>query len=255
MRLTGPTDALISETAAIEFFDARARCASDPTQPGVTMLQDNQRALAEARDKVERQALLDAIAARPHAVRATLDVGCGSGRLFFALRDRLGSRYVGVDGASSLVAAANARLAADDQDTAVRARFAIQDLGRAGLMAKAAGERPFDLIIASGILIYLNDSSVERLLGEIVALAGAGATLVLREPVGIEQRLTLVEHWSDELGAAYNAAYRTRDELQAMVSRAAGGRLANWSQRWLYDEPALNNRSETRQAWMVATLA
>ena len=190
-------------------------------------------------------------------MRATLDVGCGSGRLFFALGNRLGRRYVGVDGASSLITAARARLAADSAscgDTAVRASFEVQDLGRPGLAAKAAADVPFDLVLASGILIYLNDTSVQRLLADAVALAAPGATLILREPVGNEQRLTLDEHWSDELDAAYNAVYRTRDELQALVSRAAGARLADWQSRWLYQEPALNNRSETRQAWMVATL-
>jgi len=253
MRVSGHTDAQICEAAAIEFFDARARRAHDPTQPGVTMLQDAQASLAHARDQVERQALLDTLQARGKPVRATLDVGCGAGRICFAMGEHLGTRYLGVDGAPSLVAAARARVAeegAEGRDL----RFGVQDLSQPGLIEQARPVAPFDLVLCSGILIYLNDASVQRLLTEVVALAAPGATLVLREPVGIAERLTLVNHWSDELGAAYNAAYRTRAELQAMVMQAAGPRLAAWQERWLYDDPALNNRDETRQAWMVATL-
>lgn len=253
MRLTGTTAAQIDEQSVIAFFDGRARRAADAAAPHVTMLQDHQQALTEARDAVERRALAEALGRRPRRPARTLDVGCGAGRLFFSQRDRLGQHYVGVDGAPGLIEGARQRLArepwADGQ-----AWFEVQDLSQRGLGRIAAQHGPFDVVLCSGILIYLNDDSVWRLLRDAVGQAAEGATLILREPVGVHERLNLIDEWSDELGTHYSALYRTRDELADMVGEVAGDRLVRWTSQWLYDDPALNNRAETRQAWMVGTL-
>jgi SAM-dependent methyltransferase len=248
MRVLGAHRLDVDEASVIDFFDRRARTACDASAVRVTMLQDARSDLAERRNRVEVAALQTLLATTATPRPRTLDVGCGSGRLHFALPERLGA-YFGVDGAPALVDAARQRAAGADN-----ARFEVQDLARPGLAARAAAQGPFDLVLCSGILIYLNEASVKRLLDDVVALAAPRATWVLREPVGIESRLTLVDHWSQELGAAYNAIYRTAAELEALVREAAGARLASWHSSWLYDDAELNNRRETRQAWMVATL-
>jgi hypothetical protein len=75
---------------------------------------------------------------------------------------------------------------------------------------------------------------------------------VLREPTGIDARLSLVDHYSDDLEAAYNSIYRTADELRAAfaeVLEPAGFRLS--MERDLFEGGALNNRAETRQRLYV----
>lgn len=248
MRVLGAHRLDVDEASVIEFFDRRARAACDASAVRVTMLQDSRTDLAERRNRVEVATLQALLATTVHPQPRTIDVGCGAGRLYFELNEHLGA-YLGVDGAPSLIDSARQRAA-----HAHNARFEVQDLATPGLAARAQAQGPFDLVLCSGILIYLNEVSVKRLLDDVVALAAPGATWVLREPVGIDSRLTLVDHWSQELGAAYNAIYRTAGELEALVREAAGARLASWHSSWLYDDAELNNRRETRQAWMVARL-
>lgn len=248
MRLLGKTRVLIDESSVIEFFDRRARSAADAAAPGVTMLQDSHAAIVEQRDRIETEALSALLAGLPPAPR-TLDVGCGAGRLYFALRQRLGP-YVGVDGSPGLIAAAQGR----GLQTQSSARFAVHDLGRPGLGAHWQGEPP-QLVLMCGIAIYLNDDTLARLVEELAALLTGPCLIVLREPVGITDRLSLKEHWSEELKARYSAIYRTRDEFLELFKGAFGARPMRWNTRWLFDETALNNRVETRQALMTLEIS
>lgn len=245
MRLTGAVEVRIDESSVIEFFDGRARAAVDAAAPGVTMLQDGQAALVRERDRIEAEALAALLDARAPVRPRTLDLGCGAGRLYFALRERLGP-YVGIDGSPSLIAAAQRRSAGD-----AAACFLVHDLGRPGLAGHWRQPAP-QLALMSGILMYLNDASLAQLLGELAALLRGPALLVLREPVGIDLRLSLKDHWSEELKSNYSAIYRQRDEYRAALAAAFGARLSRFESSWLFDASALNNRVETRQALMIA---
>ena len=254
MRLFGHQPVAIDESAVIGFFDARARRADDASRPGVTMLQDQDQKLALQRSDTETRALQVLLESLREPCPRTLDLGCGAGRLYFALQPLLGP-YLGLDGAPTLIEAASRRAhgaALDGTGTGASApEFRVHDLSCGGLPRSA---QPWQLVLMSGILIYLNDASVATLLAELASLLDEPCTVVLREPVGVAERLTLKDHWSDELGSAYNAIYRTRAELEAAVQGSFGARVAGVESRWLYDDPALNNRRETRQALMVVTL-
>lgn len=250
MRVLGQQPLAIDESAVIGFFDARARRVDDASRPGVTMLQDHDQTLALQRSDAETRALQALLGSLPQRRPRTLDLGCGAGRLYFALQPLLGS-YLGLDGAPTLIEAARRCAACTDTTGASAPEFRVHDLGRGNL---PCGAEPWQLVLMSGILIYLNDASVAALLAELATVLEGPCTVVLREPVGVDERLTLKDHWSDELGSAYNAIYRTRAELEALLHSSFGSRLASVEGRWLYDDPALNNRSETRQVLMVATL-
>jgi hypothetical protein len=76
--------------------------------------------------------------------------------------------------------------------------------------------------------------------------------VLIREPVAIEKRLTLQEHFSADMDQQYNAIYRTESELLAMFGTtmgAAGFRLIKSAD--VYAEPELNNRVETKQRWFL----
>ncbi|MFH6910172.1 class I SAM-dependent methyltransferase, partial [Vibrio fluvialis] len=56
--------------------------------------------------------------------------------------------------------------------------------------AELALSPPYDLLLVSGLLIYLNDSDCQELLRQALQLCAPGGRIYLREPVAVEQRLT-----------------------------------------------------------------
>ena len=100
--------------------------------------------------------------------------------------------------------------------------------------------------------MYLNDAQVSSLFAAIAEVSAPRALLLLREPIAVDERLTLVGHYSNELEHDYHAVYRSVPELLALIGPtllAAGYRLVD--QGDVYAEDALNNRAETRQCWFV----
>jgi hypothetical protein len=77
------------------------------------------------------------------------------------------------------------------------------------------------------------------------------ARVYLREPVSVTgERLTLKDHYSDELKECYNAIYRTEeefDELFFSILQKSGFKIIGSD--FLYQEKELNNRKETRQKY------
>src|SRR5699024_10451443 len=119
-------------------------------------------------------------------------------------------------------------------------------------LAEIGEKEPFDLILCAGVLIYLNDEEVVKALENFSKVAAPSSRIVIREPMGIEKRLTLKDHYSEDMEQVYNAVYRTMEELQEMMKEtlfAEGFHLVESGN--MYEEKELNNRSETRQKWML----
>lgn len=103
-----------------------------------------------------------------------------------------------------------------------------------------------------GIMMYLNDNDVFSTLKQIEAISDQHTVICLREPIGIDQRLTLKEFYSEELRDSYNAIYRTRNELMAMMSDSLlckGFYVAK--EGFLFPESELKNRKETDQYYYL----
>ena len=70
----------------------------------------------------------------------------------------------------------------------------------------------------------------------------------MREPVGLESRLTLKDFFSDELHTDYHAIYRTRDELiECMQLSQFLEEFTIEQEDFLFSDSDLNNRTETAQ--------
>jgi SAM-dependent methyltransferase len=231
----------------LSFFEQRAAkgegVAGAPSIT-ITSYQDDDPDLAMRRDQAEWERIeaLLALDRRPVA----LDVGCGVGRWARHLHGRV-ERYLGIDFAPGLVALAQATL--DELGAGEDNR--VQVLGAAEVAPDALVDPgPFGLVIVGGVLTYLNDEDVGRALDGIAAVVAADAVVYLREPVGVEERLTLREHWSEELGAAYSAVYRVADDYRS----ALGPRLLDHGFELVHDaplDPALANRAQTTQHFFV----
>ena len=76
--------------------------------------------------------------------------------------------------------------------------------------------------------------------------------ICIREPIGIIERLTLKDFYSEELQDNYNAIYRNRLELQNFFEKtllAKGFRIRE--EGFLFEEDTLNNRKETAQYYFI----
>ena len=66
---------------------------------------------------------------------------------------------------------------------------------------------------------------------QALQLCAPGGRIYLREPVAVEQRLTLDRFFSKELEHEYSAVYRTVAELKDMLVQAGGGKGLRFSKR------------------------
>src|SRR5690606_16880447 len=89
---------------------------------------------------------------------------------------------------------------------------------------------PFQVIVSLGLFIYLNDDELEKTLMGYADVAESSCRILVREPIGTQGRLTIKEHFSDDMDQVYNAIYRTEDEILDAIEKsliAKGFRLAS----------------------------
>jgi SAM-dependent methyltransferase len=234
----------IDYQATRRFFDARGS-RQDLAHPySVTMYQDDRPELVAERDAAEKARLLQWLAFSP--ANRVLDVGCGVGR-WADTAVPTGAAYLGIDFSEAILERARARI------PEVAGRVGFQRLGAEDVAPQVPWtlDPPFDRVLVSGVLIYLNDGDVRRCLSGIASVAAERARVYLREPVSQGTRLSLDGHYSPALGAEYSAIYRPLAhyrEVLAQTLQPAGFRLL--ADDWLF-EPHLENRAETRQRFFI----
>lgn len=238
-----PDQPRIDEGKVAEFFEERARKIPLLGSTRAVIYQDRHPDLAERRDRAEKAKLLPLLGldGSQHA----LDVGCGTGRWAEAIEPEV-AMYHGVDLSTGLIEYASRRFSGSSH-----MRFSV--LSATNLSLERLGtDVPFHTIVCAGILIYLNDEGVQSVADGLVRVASADARILVREPVGVDRRLTLQDHYSEDLSQTYHAIYRTPEELSALFFgplREGGFRLMDSGE--VYDEIELNNRSDTRQTWYL----
>ena len=235
----------IDASKVSRFFDRRAERIPELGPTRAVIYQDHHPDLAERRDQHERSALTPLL--RLDGTQRLLDVGCGTGR-WTATLGGLVSHYHGIDFAPGLVEHARS-----EHGDPPRTVFSVADASDFSL-AQLQEDQPFDRVLVSGVFIYLNDDALDDALRNLDAATTPTAAILVREPVAQDERLTLVDHYSAALDAEYHAIYRTRAELLAATERAFAvtGRGLT-AQGYVYDDPDLNNRRETRQEWFLFT--
>ena len=106
---------------------------------------------------------------RPRPEDRILDVGCGTARI---LRYLPVARYVGIDNNSRYISAARERY----QN---RGEFVVGDVGALSLNPR----EQFDIVLASGILHHIDDSSAKGLLAVSARLLAKNGRMVIADPV------------------------------------------------------------------------
>ncbi len=224
------------------FFEDRAR-RFDDSHPLVSVLyQDSNPGLAEARDRHEKETLVPLLGLKP--TDRVLDIGCGIGRWAERIAPEV-AQYHGTDLVSSLVDLARTRFRK-------YANVSFQTLGAQDHTPEALScPPPFDLAIVAGVLVYVNDADCFSVLRGLASCCGPSGRVLIREPVGVLDRLTLKGVWSEELRHSYSAIYRTIEEYIALFEKTLllDGFVLLKQARLL--PPGLSNRTETTQHYFL----
>lgn len=168
-----------------------------------------------------------------------LEVGCGIGRWAEALHDKCES-FLGIDYTEDLIEIAKKSY---DFDNCKFQVMSATDIKADTLLIKP----PFDVIIFSGVLMYINDDDIKLVFNELNRICADDKKLFIMEPVSrMGSRLTLKDFYSEGLEADYNAIYRTEEEYMELFE------ILNYNKIFADDIfEDLSNHSETHYKYFV----
>lgn len=231
----------IDYTKTKEFFDSRDGKYRKNHPYVTTMYQDAHPQLTEARNEAEVGRICPLLQLDKSS--RVLDLGCGIGRWADAIDCEI-AEYFGVDFSEGLISIARERN--------TRANFSYETMSICdfGEYFLSHNLKHFNCLIIAGVLVYLNDSDVERLFRLFSDILVPGALIYLRVPVGIQERLTLKDFYSEELAHEYHSIYRTDAEYRKMLEKNAPD-FTICQADFLFERPALNNRKETSQYFYI----
>lgn len=225
------------------FFSKRASKFNENNPYSVTMYQDNNVDLVKARNEAEIKKLLPKISITKES--KVLDVACGIGRWADALPDNI-IEYCGVDFSCELIEIANRRNQKSNFFFYEGAANEIEHVLRENKKGK------YNRFLLIGILMYLNDKDVESVLKQVENNCEEHGIICVREPIGLTERLTLKDFYSDELQDNYNAIYRNRDEMKINFEKVLFNRgFRIREEGFMFEGDALNNRKETAQYYFI----
>ena len=207
------------------------------------MYQDNNKTLVRNRNEYELKKLVPLL--KLNKDNKVLDVACGIGRWADAIEMDI-NVYYGLDFSKDLIRIAQKR------NRKSNFYFYEEAADHVGKFVQEKDIGKFNVILIVGILMYLNDEEVNLLLKQIDEICEEHAIICIREPIGMEERLTLKDYFSDELQDNYNAIYRTQQEMLKFIKDnfvQTGFDITQ--QDFLFKEDDLNNRKETRQYYYI----
>lgn len=217
------------------FFDKRGKEADKNSILSSTMFTEKEK--AEKRDLMEKKLFLKNIAIESDS--KILDIGCGVGRWAELFTPE--NTYLGLDYSKELLNLAK------NNNTAENSYFQLMSADNIDI-DQLIVKPPFDLIIITGLLIYINDDQLEKVFSSINKLSKENTILYLREPVATKERLTLKEFYSEELEENYSAIYRTEEEYFKLFSNLKGFKLVKSEN--IYDK-SVHERAETVHKYYI----
>ena len=224
-----------------DFFRKRAQKYNNMNPYSVTMYQDNNPELVYKRNQFEKEKLIGYLNLDKNS--KVLDLACGIGRWADATKAIVGS-YLGVDFSEELISIARQRNNCSNVSFAVGSSVELDTLLK--------DSRLFNRVLIFGLFMYLNDRDVITTSCLVEKFCEPETIICIREPIGIDARLTVKNHFSDELQEIYNAVYRTRDQLIVLIKPAfldKGFDIVK--EDFLFNDVNLNNRKETAQYYFI----
>lgn len=216
------------------FFKGRGnRLKKDPLT--AVLYQDNNPKLAHQRDQFEKEKILPLLKlTRDDKV---LDIACGIGRWVDVLHEQV-ELYTGIDFQSEFI-----HYARNKYKEYSNISFLVLDATM--ISPDTLGRSDYTKVLIGGLLLYLNDNQIAHLFESLVDVTSVDALVYLREPIAIDDRLSLKKNWSEDLNQNYSAVYRTREEILSLIKGFVVSKEDN-----MY-ENNLNNRKETKQYYFL----
>lgn len=211
------------------FWNSRAQCRKELTS-GVTVLGSFRGDQQKVTEETLREVALVLAASGDTRPKSLLDLGCGDGRHLVHLCPRF-RRVVGVDFAASLIELARQRIAQTG---------ASVELVEADAAEYVTPER-FDVLLLSGIIPCLDDVQMDLMLSHLARMSKPDSTLLVRTSIGVDQRIDVVNQFSQELNSRYTAFYRTVPEIETSFQRVG------WST--VRKEQLYQHREDTAVWW------
>ena len=226
-----------------EFFKNRAGKFKTDNPYAVTMYQDHNEKLVRERNKKEVQKLKPLLELSEQS--RILDVGCGIGRWGDAISEKI-EEYCGLDFSSDLIKIAKSRT---EKSNYFFYESEVTEIEK--VLAKNK-KKNYNTILLMGILMYINDEDMGIFLEQLEHQCMEQTRICIREPIGVGERLTLKDFFSEDLNDNYNAIYRTRDELAHFFEEELFQKGFQIEQEgFLFQEQGLNNRTETTQYYFI----
>lgn len=195
------------------FYDRRATTIGERKEKYTTVLLGDQDPDYAARwDAYEKDFIKPKL--KVTAQMNVLDLGCGMGRWADALAAEC-RLYCGVDFSKEMISAA---INDKKGDNCHFYNLSVLD----ALSNRQVLENPYDVIIMTGVSMYINDDELLQCYRKISGIAGENTLIYFEESVGKKERLTLNHIWSENLNSYYGAIYRTREEYIGMIRKAMG---------------------------------
>lgn len=230
-----------------DFYDSRAKRIGDMDCPYTSVLLGDQNPEHAAMWNIyEKEHILPQLNITKES--SVLDIGCGMGRWAEHVIP-LCSFYCGVDFSSEMIRVAKERNQGREGDFEFL-NYSFQEFVE---QKGAEFQGKFDRLIIAGVCMYINDSELPGCLEKLLGMFKEGSIFYLTETVGIKQRLTLKEFYSEALGCDYDAIYRTPEEYSRLFEVLAGKGYRVLSQDFL---PKLNDEgaySETDRWYSIFT--
>lgn len=224
----------ISPDKVKNFFNDRANRDLE-SDLSIVLFQDKEN--SAQRHEEEKKLFYDNIDTSDKKV---LEIGCGIGRWAEALHNKCES-YLGLDFSEELIAIA--KKAYKDFDDCKFQVMSATDIKVDELLI----EPPFDVVIFSGFLMYINDDDLKIIMNEVNSVCTDNKIVFAMEPTScMETRLTLKDFYSEGLEADYNAIYRTEQEYRDIFADLNGHEI--FAEDLFQD---LSNHTETKYMYFV----
>ena len=212
-----------------EFWKKRAQ--DHKLNEGLTNLEDDMELL---RLKVQKEYPKMKSYINPNKNMAILDLGSGYGTWTYNFAKKVKLVHA-VEYIKDLVMIGRKR-AKDENITNVKFFVSsVQDF---------TSKLKYDLILLSGICLYLNDADMRQMLKKMKNYTKLGTVLVLRDSTGLKRRHIIEKEYSERLKTMYSATYRTKAEYVKMFAKI-GFELQQDENMFEEDSP-LNRYKETR---------
>ena len=161
------------------------------------------------RNKNERDFLFSYLKNKKYNI---LEIGCGNGRWAENLKDKYIDNYIGIDFSGNFIQQCNLKFKNHP-------KIKFYQMSATNLDFNLLNSQ-YDLIIMTGICMYINDEDLKSLYMHLNELLTSNGSLYMQESVSvINKRLTLKDFYSDELKCNYSAIYRVPDEYENFINQ------------------------------------